>query len=237
VLTALAAPSAQAVSIILGYGSNPSGIGGEFAVTPIKAGDAAAIAASQAFVNAIAANYDPLARFNGGFETFCIEYNEHFSPGAAYNVQISPGAIKGGKTDTDLISVGTAYIYSLFATGQLHNAVAAYNYNNTASAGQLQNAFWFLEGEGIANPGIFNALLAAEFGNDPTAWKSDGVANASGNYVTAASYGVSALNMGSAPTFPNQDQLVFQRVPDGGTTVVLLGLAMGGLALLKRRFA
>jgi hypothetical protein len=43
--------------------------------------------------------------------------------------------------------------------------------------------------------------------------------------------------MGVAPTYPNQDQLVFQRVPDGGATLMLLGAAMGGLALLKRRLA
>jgi hypothetical protein len=65
------------------------------------------------------------------------------------------------------------------------------------------------------------------------------MANTHGS-ATAASYGVSALNMGGPPNFPNQDQLVYQKVsvPEGsGDTLLLLGLAVGGLVILKRKFA
>ncbi len=231
------------IDIILGYGSVHAGNGGEFVVKSDGS------VASTAFVNSTLANYSPLATYQGGFETFCIEYNEHFTPGGTYNVQVNPNgqAIKGGTTTGDYISVGSAYLYSLFAQGTL----AGYNYNSSVSAGNLQNTIWFLESERmglpsgplIVNPGVFDSLLIAEFGSLSAAWIADSATSLSlGSTVTAASYGVTALNMGSAPTYPNQDQLVYlgggrQNVPDGGATLVLLGVAMGGASLIRRKLA
>jgi len=233
----------HATSIVLDYGSVHSGNGGEFVVKSDGTAD------STAFVNSIVANYSSLATYQGGFETFCIEYNEHFSPGGVYNVQVNPNgqALKGGLTVGDYVSVGSAYLYSLFAQG----ALTGYDYNSSASAGNLQNTIWFLESEQmglpsgpfIANPGTFNSLLIAEFGNNPAAWIADSATSLTlRSAVTAASYGVTALNMGPSPTFPNQDQLVYlgggrQDVPDGGTTLMLLGVAVGGMSLLRRKLA
>lgn len=235
----LTVPGANADTIInLGYGSVHSGVGGEFAVRARTDGTATEKAASLAFVTATAANYSTLALVDSGntlgFETFCIEYNEHFSPGSNYNTQVSPGAIKGGNITSDPVSVGTAYLYSLFATGSL----TGYNYNSTTSAGNLQNTIWFLEGERnglpsgplIADPGTFDTLLTSKFGSNTANWTAD-----SYNGWTAASFGVAALNMGTSPTFPNQDQLIYVGVPDGGTTLILIGLAMSGLAFFRRK--
>jgi hypothetical protein len=232
-------PDAYATQIQLTYGSHHSGVGGEFVVK------SDGTAASTAFVDATKAFYSPLAIYQGGFETFCIEYNEHFNPGSKYDYQVSPGAIKGGQTVSDPVSVGTAYLYGLFAQGSL----GGYNYASSTSAGNLQNTIWFLEGERkglpsgpfVANPGTFDSLLIAEFGTLDAA-KLDSATSTSYGIVTAASFGVAALNLGGAPTWPNQDQLVYQGggfrlVPDGGATLLFLGVAIGGLSLLRRKLA
>ncbi len=231
VLTAVAifcVATAHATTIKLGYGSHHSGNGGEFAVTAATTGTTADKTESLAFVTAIAANYDSKARFNGGFETFCIQRSEYFTPGHDYNIGISSMALSEG----DPVSVGTAYLYCLFATGQL----TGYNYASNTSAGNLQNTFWFLENEGIANPGTFNSLLSAEFGAASN-WTLTNATSLTRGAVTAASYGVAALNVGPAPKYSNQDQLIYRPVPDGGATVALLGVALGGLALLRRKLA
>jgi hypothetical protein len=232
---------AYATNIVLDYGSAHSGVGGEFVVKSDGS------AASTTFINATVANYSSLATYQGGFETFCIEYNEHFSPGSAYNYQISPAAIKGGTATGDPVSAGTGYLYSLFAKGLLASYVPAYSYSSASGAANLQNTFWFLENETIGlggtpivDPGTFDSLLIAEFGSLANAML-DTATSADFGLVNAASFGVAALNMGPAPTFPNQDQLIYQgggfQVADGGTTLMLLGLAMGGMSLLRRKLA
>ena len=54
-------------------------------------------------------------------------------------------------------------------------------------------------------------------------------------------YDVAVLNLGSYPDYPKQDQLVISRsglsVPDGGTTLLLMGVALGGLSMLRRKLA
>ena len=179
---------------------------------------------------AILANYDPKAIVNSGIETFCLEYTENFIPGSTYNYKISGGAISGGPgavDGTDIISVGTAHLYALFATGSL----AGYEYTPGAgrsnSAGLLQNTFWWLENEGslaynAANP--FMKSVYDLFG---------GETNARADYTGAS---VKVINIGSEPLYPRQDQLVYLGVPDGGMTLALLGLGLAGLATIKRRF-
>lgn len=232
------AQSTRAASIILDYGSYHEGVGGAFVIRPITSGTGTDILDSQNFVNNISMNYAAEATFNSGFETFCIEYTQHFSPGSVYEVALSNSAIG---SPPDQVSVGSGYLYSLFATGQLDDLLPGFSYTSTSSMGELQNTLWFLEGEGIANPGTFNSLLTAEFGAS-TYWTQDGATSVNLGPVTAASYGVSALNVGGAPDYPNQDQLVYQRpanvpVPEGGDTLVLLGMSVGALALLKKRSA
>jgi hypothetical protein len=229
---AFMASGVYADQITLGYGSVYSGNGGEFLVTPDTSGSAADVAVY----------YSPLTKSGSGWETFCIEYNEHFYPGNKYYYQVTPDAIKGGQLVNDPVSPGTAYLYGLFAKGNL----TGYNYSSSTSAGNLQNTIWFLEGEVASDPGTFDALLIAEFGSVAASMADTALSTHYGT-VNAASFGVQALNLSSSlPSDSNpweaQDQLIyqgggFQTLPDGGATLMLLGLSLGGLAMLRRKVA
>jgi hypothetical protein len=164
------------------------------------------------------------------FQTFCIEDNEQFTPGVSYNVGISQNAMYGDQPPTgDPISIGTAWLYRQFAAGSL----AGYNYNygagrqSAASAGALQQAIWWLEGEG----GTKNAfVIAAEtaLGLNDTTIKS----SANG------AYGVYAMNLGTAGWV--QDQLVIV-VPEPTTVVagalLLLPFGASTLRILRKNRA
>jgi hypothetical protein len=169
-----------------------------------------------------------------GFESFCLEYDAHLLTGAQ-NASISGGAIPGGPGavgGSDPISKGTAWLYSQFAAGTL----PGYNYTGIVapwervqSARYLQNAIWWLEGESAfafdaSNP--FMALVVS-----PGGFGSAGEAMTDSN----GAYGVAVLNLGEAPDFSAQDQLV--AVPDAGATLTLFGLAFGGVSLLRRKLA
>jgi hypothetical protein len=153
-----------------------------------------------------------------------VEENENFTPGNSYYYTISQAAIHGGiPGGSDPISRGTAWLCGLFATGNL----PGYNYtgpNGNTSAGDLQAAIWFLEGEGGAD-NQFSQLVVAMLGAD---------------YLLDNNgfYGVGVLNLwvNSNYTGLAQDQLIlipgphlFEVVPDGGSTAMLLGLGFLGL--------
>jgi VPDSG-CTERM motif len=196
--------SAATMQLTLNYGNRQSGIGGEFN------------ASSQDFVPATM-GYAPSTTFNGGFETFCVEFNEHFTPGSSLYYGISQGAVNGGVSggNPDPISKGTAWLYLNFAQGTL----TGYNYSlgplGNASAAALQATIWWLEGEG-ANPNNTFSNLVMSLPNY--------LQNNNGYY------GVSVLNLWGDinHTLPAQDQLILT-VPDGGSTVMLLGLGFLGL--------
>lgn len=182
--------------------------------------------------------YDDTTRNQGGisdsFQTFCLEYNEYLG-GSGLSYVVNDKAVGGGVNvpagTGDTLSRGTAWLYSQFAQGTL----SSYNFANTgdtrasSSAALLQNAIWALEDE-IADPtgNIFFEAAAAKFG-DPALAKA--------NYATGE-YGVWVLNMtkgSGTQSFDNkQDMLFFARVPDGGSTLILLGLGLGGISLLVR---
>jgi hypothetical protein len=206
------------------YGIYQSGLGGEFTLNPLTGWlSLAAYGSSTQNVGV-----------SGTFQTFCIEGNETISGySATYNAALSQNAMYGSQPTTgDPISVGTGWLYSQFAQGTL----AGYNFGGTtaqrqASAGLLQNAIWWLEGEeGItynsANPFMFAVVQQFQ---TPAAAMADGGWN----------YGVYALNLwavgGTLETSRVQDQLFYQ-VPDGGTTLMLLGGALVGIGALRRKF-
>lgn len=177
------------------------------------------------------------------FQTFCIEYNEYISKGQQVNVSLSSSAVMGGANtgpdvpggNPDPVSIGTAYLYSQFAAGTL----AGYDYSlagRQASAGQLQNAIWYLEGERsltqIGGSNDFVTLAINMFGavdNDTDDSLNGAARNANGDY------NVSAVNIVRASdNYRRQDQLYVApggvTVPDGGASALLLGLALVGLA-------
>jgi len=175
------------------------------------------------------------------FQTFCIETSEYFYPGTTYDVSISQKAMYGSQPSAggDPISKGTAWLYSQFAAGTLvgldalNNAVA-YNYTygtgRVDSAGALQQAIWWLEGEnGGADPGngnVFRNAVLSQFGDAATA-----KADANG------AYNVRALNLGDPGTV--QDQLVV--VPEPTTMIagalLLLPFGASTLRILRRNRA
>jgi hypothetical protein len=213
-----------------------SGIGGEFTAS-----------SPDSILNPASLGYSPLAMVGGGFQTFCLEYSEEFYTNTPYQYGISGAAISGGGASggahlvgsvwTDPVSVGTAWLYRQFATGVL----SGYNYGagRSTSAGALQDAIWYLEGEQptVGTGSLFVSLAETTLGLTLTGLEAD--AN--------GLYGVSALNLGDItnnPEFPHQDQLVLTpgyeatvgNVADGGGgTMTLMGGALLFLGALRSR--
>lgn len=204
-----------------GYGMYQTGLGGEFTLNPLTGWlDLSGYVAETKDIGVA-----------GTFQTFCVEGGEYIYPyPTKYDAVISRNAIQGGVGPTgDAISVGTGWLYSQFATMNW-DAGLGYNYSTgrSGSADLLQRAIWWLEGEeGIAynasNP--YMAALVVKFGSKDNA-KADGGWN----------YGVYALNLKNPTTGAlAQDQLVYTHVPDGGLTLMLLGLGLGGVGMVSRK--
>lgn len=168
------------------------------------------------------------------FGTFCLEATEYFVSGKTYVAALNNGAVNGGNgavDGKDIISKGTAYLYEQFALG---NTLAGNDWN------RLQNWIWYLEGE-ITSLSTLSALTSAL-----TSAGFSSVAAAKQNYEGTA---VMVMNL----TDPNgrdglygtrrQDQLVYvgtpgggaPPVPDGGATLMLMGIALVGMAALRRK--
>jgi hypothetical protein len=212
----------------------------------------------------VIANYSPVSLFTEpdnttAFETFCVETQVDFSPPGPYSfstgltTQQSPAF---GTTGLGYLTAGAAWLYQQFATGQF--AVGTPDaalidpsnniYNNSNDAGAIQNAIWELLGEdpSVTNSGygapsqttaVYNLALA-HFGNSLT--------NAEAQVTSASEYGVQVIELysGSNPSSYAQDQLIYTgtptpphyiTVPDSGTTVALLGMALLPLVFFRRR--
>jgi hypothetical protein len=218
--------------------------GGEFSISGVTGAAASAVG-----------YYDSKAVANGGFETFCLEMNQFISVPGNYNYAESSSAISGGVStgstgftsggiSHDPISLGTAWLYLQFASGTL----AGYNYTPGSARGnsaeELQMAIWWLENEislttneQNSNPFLHLITLSTAQGGLGI---TDAVARSTDDGST---YAVGVINMGTSPNFTAQDQLVLtaprtpHSVPDGATTVMLLGAVFGGVSILKRKSA
>lgn len=208
------------ITRINGYFTYP---GGEFTITPIDP-------ACQWWGNYGPRTHDQLLpNPPGDFQSFCLEHQEGFLPKA--NFTISDRAILGGVgLQGDPISIGTAWLYWLFVTEQLQQYDYTPGLGRSASAQELQRAIWWLEDEnGGALADWIKALLEAEFGDEKAA-KRD----------SQGAYNVRVLNIWGRPTDeypcgePGQDMLVLC-VPDGGITLMLLGISVGALAFVSRK--
>lgn len=186
-------------------------------------------------------SYAASTKTTNSFQTFCLEGDEYtFSNKGSYFV--NDKALAGGWNTNggDPISKGTAWLYSQFASGTWETGfgLPTYNYavgtGRSVSAGLLQNAIWYLEDEGVGGIGSYNAFVTAaenKFGDLATAK----LGSAPGEF------GVGVLNTFNTQTVGTgyaQDQLYYNpagfNVPDGGASVILLGIALGGLSLARR---
>jgi len=215
ILSAALAPAAMANSIVLNQNAYSFGGGGEFQ----------AVTSSPELLN----GYAPVALFNGGFETFCVQASVSFTPGTAYSFTLSDTDSQGRA-----LTQGAAFLYYQFATGNL----AGYNYYNAASrrisAGLLQSAFWKLQGNQSVGgfpgggPGnIFYDLALSTLGAANLAAANNGL------------YDVQIIQLWDAAGGMHQNQLVLNPdsphtpgVPDGGWTLALLTLSVAGLSLM-----
>jgi len=167
------------------------------------------------------------------FQTFCTEYNEEFTPGNPYNVSYVGNAAlydARGSGNPVPITIGVAYLYSLFASGNLAGYDYAYGSGRSVSAGELQSAIWDLLGENVGyldtssstsgnnNYWIYQ-ILVDKFGSQ-SAW--DAAAN--------GAYGVADMVLSSPGAA--QDQLVIinngqpQAVPVPEASTVFAGALM-----------
>jgi len=109
------------------------------------------------------------------------------------------------------------------------NSISNFKYGEIDSAKALQNMIWHLEGEVSLGSGSAFITVLQAVGLDRQTAKDD--------YEGAA---VQALNLTSLDGGnPQQDQLVYVRVPvpDGGLTLTLLGMGLVGLAAVRRKLS
>jgi hypothetical protein len=229
-VTALAALGASQVAsaaptLVLNLGAHQAGVGGEFTATDSLPGPFGL------------SGYSSLTSTKVGttitsFDTFCVQAGADdvsFIAGTTY-VYAYSGTIIGGPLDPRSLNVEAAWLYSQFAQGTL----AGYDFTNalhqrTADAATLQNAIWFLEGEGGADDAAYDTAFAATHTVGP---------------YTVGEFGVDVLNLWTANGAPVQNQLVFNKngftrtghpIPDNGLTIALIGVSFLGLALFRRK--
>ncbi len=200
IFLAMMAPAAMAtigLGLPDGYGPYQTGVGGEFTFSY------SGLTLSSAYVNGVTENVPGPTQYGNTFQTFCVEGGEYINAGDTYTAVLNSKAVNGGLSASsggDPISIGTAWLYSQFATEHLGD----YNYSGgrQTSAAELQDTIWALEGEeGKDLLGL--ALAGNPFAND--------VLNKFGDVVSAKAdapkwaYGVAVLNISATASETNQD--------------------------------
>ena len=159
---------------------------------------------------------------NGTFVTFCLENTVPISRGTAYTYTIDPGVLSIVKP----LSKGTAWLYDSFLNGTLLDYLGAGSYadaNHTVDADLLQEAIWALQGQTVSpliiSSDYYYLLAQSAFGG-----------NALDNYTGDT---IKVLTPWGPDRTDVQSLLI--RVPDGGTSALLLGLGLISLALFRRK--
>lgn len=161
---------------------------------------------------------------NDTFWTFCVEYDEHFTPGGTYSVYVNTAAVYGGvgSSTSDPLGADTAWLYDQFL-----DEVLGINVNSSSEMFKLQQAIWQLEGE-ITTQTASNNIYIKLVEDNESEWLNKGIGDIRVmNLWTTYQDGVFS---GRA-----QDQLVrISPVPVPGA--LLLGsMGMGIVGWLRRR--
>ena len=148
--------------------------------------------------------------------TTVVSWSGAFTPNPV--AQSDSGAIAG------IITPGTQIVF-------------AAPWNFTVSSAIIP--FWNV----LGTPGINFSLLTSQFvrgvlgGNQYVAISGTGLLNAPGYDATTWSFSVTFQDPSTVPANQTFTFSASQAsVPDGGTTVMLLGAALSGMALIKRKF-
>ena len=187
--------------------------------------------APDAQVAGLLSGYSPFARdyvVQGSFQTFCVERSVSILPNTTYDVTVTNVTMTTGTP----LSVGAAYLYQQFATGNL-----LYDYaNNPAgsrtsgfhSAYYLQHAIWYYMGQySYESNNPYDQLVNGLFGLG--AFGAD-----------SGAHGVGVLNLWT-PGQPHdlahsyQDVLILTRAVPEPSTMMLSGLGMAALLIFRRR--
>jgi len=154
-------------------------------------------------------------QFEGIYTTFCLESGVGMSIGTTYYYDWSNVV----QNQNDAISLGSALLIHHHALGLFGADYAAWG-----GATGLQQAFWYLENEA---GGVNNAFVSYANGLLGAALLSD--AN--------GAYGARVINLwtNSNGTGDRQSQIAYFGVPDTGSTLVLLCLALGTVVCVTRR--
>ena len=163
------------------------------------------------------------------FQTFCIEYNEAFTPGSVYNVGISKTLNSDGTGAP--VTLGVAWLYSQFAAGTLNTYSGygttynyAYSSGRSNSAGLMQEAIWWLQGEaGGVRTSFINEVEQALYGagHDGGIYDADIKAAANGAYDV---YGLDLIG--------GQDQLVIEAPSNNSAVLPEPSTVLAGALLL-----
>ena len=180
-----------------------------------------ALAGPQIAVNWLPGSNASIATLSPGgstFVTFCLEHLEYFYPNRYYDYTIDSNIknATGSVPYTTYVTQGAVDLYVGYLNGSLPVGV---------TATQVQDAIWATQGYNVPvvaslvpyiNLAAYSGSLNIIVYNLYDATNSDGLD-------------------GYAGVGPVRERQSFIRVPDGGLTVMLLGLGVGALAMISRK--
>lgn len=217
----VAVPALQAIEVKTapGFGPWKTGSGGEFTLQIISG------------LNND--SYAPSTKDQSvppSFQTFCVEFGEGIEANKNYFGALGNTTVASGKP----LSVGVAWLYSEFAKGSLLGYDFANSVDRKASAALLQHTIWALMGEGgqVNNGSLFDLAVINQFGSWANAQVVAGANNYGVNILTLTEV---VIDTQGQRTIRNRQDMLWYNTPDGGLTIMLLGMGLSGLAFMSRR--